>query len=339
MEKNEIEGPKPPIGFLSSLWRGVETVNSHPDLLIIPILLDALLWFGPRLSINELISPLLQSLQSAVVANGGDPSNMVAIRQWASSFNLLSFLSFLPLYPPSLMAFRAPAQSPLGLPEVVQINNPLSLVALAAGFFLLSILIGSIYWVEAGRAALEKAMPLREIPGRLIRAVTVMLTLSFTLGIFVFGLLMIVIFFGSLLALVWPSGIALFLQLIFFMGGGSIFWIFLFVVFSVHGAILHRDNLLRSIWNSIETSRWMYPLSMWIPILLIGLYLLTINIWSLPKDNNWIGFLAVLGNAYTGSVLVTASIAYYREKRRWIEEIRSLLQSRGIAPKTLFRNN
>jgi len=117
-------------------------------------------------------------------------------------------------------------------------------------------------------------------------------------------------------------------QLFFFLGGGFLFWVFLFFIFSVHGVILFRDGILQSIRNSVVTSRWLYPISIWIPILLLLLQYLVSMVWGLAADANWSGAVGVLGNAYTSSVIVTASMAYYIDKRRWISEIQSQLQAR-----------
>ncbi len=117
-------------------------------------------------------------------------------------------------------------------------------------------------------------------------------------------------------------------QLFFFLGGGFLFWVFLFFMFSIHGTILFRDGILQSIRNSVITSRWLYPISIWIPILLILLQYLVTQVWGLAASANWSGAVGILGNAYTSSVIVTASMAYYIDKRRWISEIQAQLQAR-----------
>ena len=78
MDKIAVDGPKPPIGFLSSLWKGIEFVNAHPGILVVPLIVDAFLWFGPHLSLVSLINPLLDSVNTALAANQFTPAMMDA---------------------------------------------------------------------------------------------------------------------------------------------------------------------------------------------------------------------------------------------------------------------
>jgi hypothetical protein len=125
-----------------------------------------------------------------------------------------------------------------------------------------------------------------------------------------------------------PSAAEYLLRTVNFLGGIFLFWIVLFFMFSMHGTVLFRDDLLPAIWNSVNTSRWMYPLSIWIPILLVMVYFLSSAVWSLAPDDSWAGAVGVLGNAYTSSVVVVASMAYYVDKRRWITEVQAYLKAR-----------
>lgn len=331
MQKSGIESPKVPIGFLSSLWKGIEVVNSHPGLLLIPILLDVLLWFGPHLSILRIMNSVLGVMGSTIGSAQIDPSFMAFSQSFFTNFNLLSFLSFLPLFPPSIMAARMPITTPLGSPIILQINNPAVCVGLAAGLIVISIGLGSIYWVAAGSAMVDQRWTPRETAVRWARTAGIMLVLFLSIALALIVSLFIVLSFNRLISFFWPSGTAFLFQLFLFAMGGILFWLVLFLIFSPHGIVLYQDGFLQAMWNSIETARWIYPLSMWIPILLLGVNVITNNIWSLPDEKDWICILSLLGNAYTSSVLVTASFAYYQDKRRWIGEVRALMQSQRTA--------
>jgi hypothetical protein len=331
MDKIAVDGPKPPIGFLSSLWKGIEFVNAHPGILIVPVLIDAFLWFGPHLSLLSLVNPLLESIGSALAANQVTPAMMDAIRQAAQTFNLFSLLAFIPLFPPSLMAGAAPGLTPLGTPIVIAVVNWWQALGLAPLLIAGSILIGSLYWLMAGKSTQAGRWTAGEWFGRWGRTVVVMLLLGASFLILILGITLPVLFIISMIGLVSIDVAGILSQLFFFLAGGFLFWVFLFFMFSIHGIILYRDGILQSIRNSVVTSRWLYPLSIWIPILLILLQYLLSMVWSLAGDANWTGAMGILGNAYTSSVIVTASMAYYIDKRRWISEIQSLLQSRLAA--------
>jgi hypothetical protein len=328
MEKITVDGPKLPIGVLASLWKGIEYVNNHPGILIFPVLLDSFLWFGPRLSVFNLMKPVLEWMTSRA---SGDPQTLLVIDASLKSFeqfNFFSLLSFIPLFPPSVMGDIAPVQTPLGNPAVFPIANSAQFLLLLVGLPLVSLLFGSVYWVAAGRAVKKGAGPVRETLVRWARtaAVAVLLTASFFTVMIVFGtpILFVVVLIGGAA----PEIGAILAQAVLILGGSFLFWLVLFVMFSIHGTALFGDGVLAAVWNSINTSRWLYPLSIWIPILLIMLYFLSSSVWSLAPAGGWTGAVGILGNAYTGSVIVAASMAYYVDKRRWIDEVKIHLQTR-----------
>jgi hypothetical protein len=331
MDKIAVDGPKPPIGFLSSLWRGIEFVNAHPGIMVVPLIIDAFLWFGPHLSLLSLITPLLESINTALAANQLTPAMMDALRQAAQKYNLFSLIAFIPLFPPSLMAGAAPGQTPLGAPIVLAVASWWEALGLAPLLIAGSILIGSLYWLVAGKSTQTVKWTPGEWFGRWVRTVIVMLILCGLCLILVLGIGLPVLFIISLIGLVSVDVAGILSQLFIFLGGGFLFWVFLFFMFSIHGIILYRDGIFQSVRNSVVTSRWLYPLSIWIPILLILLQYLLSTVWSLAGDANWSGAIGILGNAYTSSVIVTASMAYYIDKRRWISEIQSFLQTRLAA--------
>jgi hypothetical protein len=331
MEKIGMDGPKPPIGFLSSVWKGIEFVNAHPGIVIVPVLLDVFLWFGPRLSLFPLIHPVLDYLNTSLPANQLNPATMDALSQAAQKYNLFSLLALIPLFPPSLMAGTAPAQTPLGNPIVIVIANWWQCLGLVPVLIAGSILIGSLYWLVAGRSTQTGKWTSKEWIGRWARTVLVMLLLAGSFLVLVLGVTVPALIVISLIGLISVDGAGILSQLFFFLGGGFLFWIFLFFMFSIHGIVLCRDGILQSIRNSVVTSRWLYPISIWIPILLILLQYLVSMVWALAGDANWTGAMGILGNAYTSSVIVMASMAYYLDKRRWISEIQSYLQTRAAA--------
>jgi hypothetical protein len=328
MEKISVDGPKAPIGFLPSLWRGFEFVNAHPFVILIPVLVDGFLWFGPHLSVYGLIKPVIDAMAASVVANPANAPVIDSLRQAAQGFNLFSMLAFLPLFPPSLMAGTAPIQTPLGNPIVLTIDNWAIGAGIAAACGLLSLAIGSAYWVWAGRTTQPARWPIGDAVGRWARTFLVVLLLSVAFLVLILAVSIPALIIVAVIALASPTIAAGISQLVVFLGGGLLFWIILFFMFSMHGTILFRDEILPAVWNSINTSRWMYPLSIWVPILLLLANFLVSMVWSLAPADGWSGVVGVVGNAYTSSVLVVASMAYYIDKRRWISEVQSYLQSR-----------
>lgn len=333
MEKTATEAPKMPIGFRQSLWKGIEEVNAHPGVIIIPVLLDFFLWLGPRLSITALTDSAIQSMQSLLAAGQMDVAAVEPIREMLKNFNLFSLLSRIPLFPPSLMADHSPSQSPLGSFAIIPLTNWPDFFLVSLALFLGCLAIGSVYWVLAGQAVQKKPWSIRDFLRRWFRAFFISGTLAISFIILVIVIFYLVSFIIGIVSLFAPAFSGIFLGISFYLGGGLFFWLILFFSFSIHGAILYDDGVVQSIRNSVITSRWLYPLAMWTPILFFTVFILCNIIWSLASTSTWVGTLGVVGSAYTNSVVVIASIMYYIDKRRWISEMRSFLLSRqGVQP-------
>jgi hypothetical protein len=328
MEKIPVEGPKAPIGFLASLWKGVEFVNAHPAVILIPVLVDAFLWLGPHLSVYALIRPVVDAMAASAAANTANAPVIDSLRQAAQDFNLFSLLAFLPLFPPSLMAGVSPIQTPLGNPIVLTVGNWFAAGGAAAVCLAASLALGSAYWVWAGRTVRQDPWTPADAAARWGRTFLIVSLLSAGFLVLILGAAVPVLVVVSVVGMVSPTIGAGLAQLIIFLGGGLLFWLILFFMFSMHGTALYKDGLLPAVWNSVNTTRWMYPLSIWVPILLLLANFLAAQVWALAPAGSWSGAVGVVGNAYTSSVVVVASMAYYADKRRWISEAQAYLQSR-----------
>lgn len=155
-----------PLGVIGSLAAGFEMIGRHLWLILWPLVLDLLLWLGPRLS----VAPLFEQFCGFLLARPApDPTTarqvaqaVELLGQLGERFNLLSLLSVVPLLNvPSLLAQRPPgAVSPLGEPAIQAITNPLALmgwlavlcpVGLALGFLYLSGLARRVRAVRSDR--------------------------------------------------------------------------------------------------------------------------------------------------------------------------------------------
>src|SRR5262249_39286186 len=100
----EAEPPIP--GVIDTLTDGFQLVNRAPVLLLVPVLLDLLLWLGPKLSVADLaerapgrlVPPVEQLGQEAgpAATDQLDQLNqqVALLREAVRAFNLLSLLAF-----------------------------------------------------------------------------------------------------------------------------------------------------------------------------------------------------------------------------------------------------
>ena len=148
--KTKEESPRP-LGVIGSLTAGFEMLGRHLWLITLPVLVDLLLWLGPRISIAPLVEQFAAFLTSR---SAPDPAMVGQIRQAAHLLeefgersNLLALLSALPLLNvPSLLAQHAPGlSSPLGEPLVMLNANVLIVIAWAVILVPIGLVLGFLY--------------------------------------------------------------------------------------------------------------------------------------------------------------------------------------------------
>ena len=136
-----------PLGIVDCLSKGFSAVAQKPLLLLIPLLLDAFLWLGPRLSITPIAPNLATQLGSLV---GGSNDNSAAlfeqnVSEILGSYNLFSALSTWPLGTPSLIAGNVAENGPLGSQLTIDVQSAQAFLGLMLALVLTGLLVGSLY--------------------------------------------------------------------------------------------------------------------------------------------------------------------------------------------------
>ena len=309
------------MGIIDSISTGYRFVSQRPGLLLLPLLLDALLWVLPRWSVNSLLERLAnfytelaedpQMMEGGLFALSEPMSEfLVAVGQTS---NLAQFLVNGSLYRvPSLLAALPGIKG--GHPSI-EIDSIGSAGLLSVLFGLAGLLIGATYMnllaqnLPIGEGQKENSM--NGLAGRIVRH------WLRTIGFLVFatlGLMMIYIpgMLGiAVLALISPmlgSG-ALFLF------GGLIMVLLLYLYFVTTALVL--DNL--AIGHAVRRSIHLVRYNFW---LTLGFVLMTTLI------SNGMGLLfrqitqlhtlgvafATLGNTFIGTGLAMSLLVFYRTR-------------------------
>jgi hypothetical protein len=106
-------------------------------------------------------------------------------------------------------------------------------------------------------------------------------------------------------------------------------WVSFYGVFIVAALAVNGVSIWRAIWNSFNVVLRNYwpTLGLFILINLIGGGLTIL--WQQLSTGSWLTFVGIVGNAYVGTGLVTASFLFYRDRyTRWQEMIAELLRQR-----------
>jgi hypothetical protein len=311
-----------PPRLIASLVSGFNLVTGKIYLILLPVALDLLLWFGPHFRVRTLVQPFIKDWLDGVNAMGGaDYVNMVAtVRNlWnilLDRFNLVSLLSTLPIGVPSLLTGSAPIKTPLGDPTFYEISSWGQVISGWLLFTLLGLAFGSLYFNGIARSSATPAEPFSmqravwEIGQTILMALIILLILVI--------LSIPVTFITAILAMINPAIAQISLLLTSFV----LLWILIPLIFSPHGIYAVHQNVVRSMLISVRMVRLLFP---GVSLFLISLLILAQGmsyLWRIPPENSWLTLASILGNAFISTSLLTASFVYYRGAIGWVEQLK-----------------
>lgn len=313
--KIETETLPPPPGVIGSLRAGFDVIAAHITVILMPLILDLLLWLGPRLSMNQLVQPILKEVGSMAAGSGLKPDDINSAldlyKQFFQEFNLLGILRTFPIGISSLMSGRMPTQSPLGVPAILQIDSPEHLLGLMFLLTLVGWMFGGFYfrWVASLVTPDARAATGRAVLQTLLYSVVWSL-LSWTLGLPVVFLIYVLFAINTLIG----EGALLFL-------GFMSMWLIVPVFFSPHGMFIRKQNAFASILSSFQMTRVTLPTS---SLFVLTVFLIGIGLnflWAIPADDSWLALVGILGHAFITTALLASSFVYYHDMTAWLQII------------------
>lgn len=325
LKTNTIAPPR----LIASLTAGFNLVAARAYLILLPVGLDLLLWFGPRFRLKQLMQPLIQDWVDTLQTTGGNDllGMSGAIQQfWGTvleRFNLLTFLSSTPVGVPSLLAGVLPVRNPLGEPPVYEIHSWGQALSGWLLFSLLGLVAGSLYFSMVARSTAPEDLPY-SLPQAIwefgqVFSLTILL-------IFLLMLLSIPISIVSLiLALINPALAQLALLLMSFV----LLWLLIPLVFSPHGIFAAHQGVMQAMLISARVVRLLFP---GVLMFLLAALVLTQGmgyLWHIPPETSWLMLAGILGNAFITTGLLAASFVYYRKAVQWVEAMRRESLTRG----------
>ena len=167
MNINKITLPEPP-NVIKSIRNGFDAITKHLILLLFPVGLDLVLWFGPHLQIKSLIKGLIVEMNNVSELMPADFGEVMEAGQeiWmvgAERINLLIGLRSLPVGIFSLFTGILPVENPLGTPMFWDVKNLNSAVLIVLLVFLVGLMLGGLYFSAVRQAALYDELKWRGI--------------------------------------------------------------------------------------------------------------------------------------------------------------------------------
>lgn len=305
--------------IIQALISGFNTIANKPNLILIPIILDLFLWFGPNWRVDRVFAPFIKSLSEIPGIETVEITTLLenyqsVLREMLANFNLATSLRTLPIGVPSLMVSKPSFLNPLGHPITFSLETNAQvliswLLFLMAGFFL-----GSLYFQQISTQIIElNESSFKSLMKSFVQIIIMPIILLIILMIFTIPLILVI----TLVTLISPA----ISQVIIMIAGIFVLWAIMPLLFTPHGIFLYRQNLMAAMITSIKVVRismgktaWFFLSSL---VLVEGLNYL----WRSPKVDNWFLMVGIFGHAFIVSAVIAASFHYFIDATKFSQSV------------------
>ncbi len=312
----KIEKPK----IIDALISGFNTVARKPYLILLPIIVDLFLWFGPTWRVDEYFKPLLQSLSNLPGLDAPEyielmQENQILWQGLFENFNLAITLRTLPIGVPSLMVAKTSFLNPLGIPMTINLETGLQVFGVWLIFLLFGFFLGSVYFQNISLQVIDDNKDKRF--SNLIHSFVQIIIMPILLVIILTLLSIPSMFIITLLSIISP-GMGDFALLV---AGGIILWIIMPLIFTPHGIFLFKQNLIAAMMTSISVVRISMGKTAWFIILSFVLIQGLNYLWQTPNVDNWLLIVGIFGHAFIVTAIIAASFHYFIDATKFTQTV------------------
>lgn len=331
---NSIDMPNPPTYF-GSVKNGFNAVANHIQIILFPICLDLFLLFGPQLRITNLVVNwtnnflirfnVLMPIFNFFNENNASPvteqitiADQIAIidelKNRLSSVNLFLNLSTFPIGIPSIVIPGA-AVNPVGRPFEIELSSILLIFGLIIFLTLIGLGFGVLYFNALVSLLSENDRKYS------IKLFFWQYSQLFLIGL-IFLALLFIIFLPGIIIFSFLSAINPFIgSLLFFGFLFLLIWLSFPLIYTIHGILIYKKNILSAALTSFHLVRNSVPGSGLFISLVILIYLLFNSLWRIPPSDSWLVLAAIAGHAFLFTGLFASTIIYYRNCIEWMREL------------------
>jgi len=310
---------------------------------MLPLILDLLLWAGPRISVQqafeaayqdawlplvemqpaemqELAEPLTEQLQLQI--DEASPDYLPVVSRFSKT--LLGDVLLLGV--PSLIARQAVAPLPFDYqPPLLDFRS--ILVAMGVGLLLPAgwSVFGAFYRSMVAQQVRDDRVHflslVRRLPIHWLNLMGFMILLILLAIVVIAPFLMLSM---VLLTMSFQLGVAA-----INVGWFVVIWLAIFCSFTAHGVLLNERWVLRALWDSIRVVQWNLSSTTMLWILVVGLNL-GLNFlfaWAGLTTDVWFMIPAIAVHAFVNTALVSATFIYFKDRYRHWHEMRAMILS------------
>lgn len=301
---------------------GFDATANHIGLLVIPVLFDLVLWFGPHLRLDQLLQRMISGLQAQPMANTGDTAELLQFTNqfWSALVERLNLFSILRAYPvgvPSLMVTSQPMSTPLGDPLNWQVPSIGLTILFSIILSVIGLALGAFYFSMVAQVIGSEKLDLPPLFNKWGRFTVQTILLALLLTVFMFALSIPA---GCLIS-VASLGALPFGEMGLWIYGAVVLWILMPFLFSPHGIYLNNFTVAASLRESVRITRVMMPKTAIFFVVLLVIDRGLTMLWKIPKDDSWLALVGLIGHAFVATGLIAASFVYYRDANRWLQRL------------------
>lgn len=321
MNTKIVDSKLVPPRLIPTLLAGFNTVANHLGLILFPLGLDLLIWFGPQIKLEKFLKPIYaQAIQTLIAYNNAElqqllETSLVEIETSLARINLVNSIATFPLGIPSLLSGQGIERTPIGSPTVLDVNSFGSIVLISISLFLIGLVLGSVYLSAIAFSTSEKTenFSFETLGKKIIKGLGLALLLLLIIIILIFPILFVV----SLFSLFSP----VLSQIVLLVSTFVLIWLIIPLIFSPHGIFANNMGIIQSILYSIRVVRAYLPgtgMFLLAAILIAqGLDLL----WIAAPSDSWLTLVGIIGHAFIYTALIASSFIYYQKSSEWTNEI------------------
>jgi hypothetical protein len=318
--QNVTQLPKPP-AFMTAFKNGFNTVASNVQVIVLPILLDLLLLFGPQFRVKKILEPVLNEMikfgqtsatQQFPLAEQAQAFDV--IREYISRINLLSILSTFPMGIPSILV-PGIIENPVGFPFEINFSSLTTALLFIVLVYLVGLALSTLFFNLLANISGEKSdtFNFKTLSWQYLQVLSFSVWIFIILCIIIFPILFVI----NLLQLinVTISQLVLYIFLFFLL------WLCFPLIFIPHGIFVYNQNTFSAALTSYRLVRFALPNSGLFMTITILIYVGSLGLWILPPENSWFILAGITGHAFLFSCLLVSTFYYYRGCVNWMREV------------------
>jgi hypothetical protein len=306
-----------PTGVIETLSAGYAAVNRHLWVLLLPILVDVILWVGPHVSYSPLVDPTVtrasEWARQVTAGQRRGPSTpplagfIEDVPQWliarTGEVNGLSLVARGPIPLPTLTAL------PGARGELWFVSDWRSGVALLSGCLVASLVLGGWFYRSLAAASAGASASGRYTPRDIWRVLGLIGALT---GAGVLLGLPMLLLIGFVAVIAWDlAGLGILLML------SGVAFALLHLFFVIDAIVISNVGPLHAIQHSVGVVRRHLVPSAALVLLTVLIVLGMGRVWEIVASSLQSPYgigLSILGNAYIVSGLIAAGMIFYTER-------------------------